>query len=90
MSQDKTYVIFWQKGSKSGKAYVHAKDIVEAQQKAAGELFICQDDILEIEECKYETASDDSFPTAVVAQAFMLLLCIAVCIITWLMCSGGN
>jgi hypothetical protein len=85
MSQDKTYTIFWQKGSKSGRGYVHAKDIVEAQQKAVGELFICQDDILEIRECEDKSVSD-SFPTLLVTQVFMLLLCIAVCITTWFIC----
>ena len=47
---EKIFVVSWKKGSKSGNSYVKAKDIVEAQQKAIDELWLCLEDIVDITE----------------------------------------
>jgi hypothetical protein len=52
---EKIFVVSWKKGSKSGNGYVKAKDIVEAQQKAIDNLWLCLDDIVDIAEYKNET-----------------------------------
>lgn len=51
---EKIFVVSWKKGSKSGNGYVKAKDIVEAQQKAVDELWLCLEDIVDITEYKNE------------------------------------
>ena len=52
---EKIFVVSWKKGSKSGNGYVKAKDIVEAQQKAIDELWLCLEDIVTITEYKSKT-----------------------------------
>lgn len=47
---EKIFVVSWKKGSKSGNGYVKANDIVEAQQKAIDELWLCLEDIVDITE----------------------------------------
>ena len=52
---EKIFVVSWKKGSKSGNGYVKAEDIVEAQQKAIDELWLCLEDIVDITEHKDKT-----------------------------------
>lgn len=52
---EKIFVVSWKKGSKSGNGYVKANDIVEAQQKAIDELWLCLDDIVDITEREDKT-----------------------------------
>ena len=71
---EKIFVVSWKKGSKSGNGYVKAKDIVEAQQKAIDELWLCLEDIVDITEHKDKTGS---IQVPLDSTATSLLICYA-------------